>query len=79
MKSQIDFQSYIDAGTQAYAEGDYATGGKIFLAAVKDAKRVNLKDARLVAILYNLALFYSQQQRPKKRKVCLKKRLLMLR
>ncbi len=31
MKNQIDFQSYIDTGTQAYAEGDYATGGKNFL------------------------------------------------
>ncbi len=75
MKSQIDFQGYIDTGTQAYREGDYATGGKIFLAAMKDAKRVNLKDARLVAILYNLALFYSQQQRPKKAEVLLEKAL----
>jgi len=75
MKSQIDFQSYIDAGTKAYAEGDYATGGKIFLAAMKDAKRVNLKDSSLVAILYNLAFFYSQQQRPKKAEVLLEKAL----
>ncbi len=75
MKSQIDFQNYIDTGTQAYAEGDYATGGKIFLAAMKDAKRANLKDAQLVAILYNLALFYHQQQRPKKAEVLLEKAL----
>lgn len=75
MKSQIDFQNYIDAGTQAYAEGDYATGGKIFLTAMKDAKRVNLRDARLVAILYNLALFYYQQQRIKKAEVLLEKAL----
>ena len=75
MKSQIDFQSYIDTGTRAYTEGDYATGGKIFLAAMKDAKRVNLKDAQLVAILYNLALFYSQQQRPKKAEVLLERAL----
>ncbi len=75
MKSQIDFQNYIDTGTQAYAEGDYATGGKIFLAALKDAKRAKLKDARLVAILYNLALFYHQQKRPKKAEVLLEKAL----
>ncbi len=68
MKSQFDFQSYIDAGTQAYAEGDYANGGKIFLVAMKDAKRAKLKDARLLVILYNLALFYHQQKRPKKQK-----------
>ncbi len=75
MKSQIDFQGYIDEGTQAYAEGDYATGGKIFLAALKDAKRAKLKDARLVAILYNLALFYHQQRRSKKAEVLLEKAL----
>ena len=75
MRSQIDFQNYIDTGTQAYAEGDYATGGKIFLAAMKDAKRAKLKDARLVAILYNLALFYHQQKRPKKSEVLLEKAL----
>ncbi len=75
MKSQVDFQSYIDSGTQAYKMGDYASGGKIFLAAMKDAKRVKLKDARLVAILYNLALFYHQQKRSKKAEVLLEKAL----
>jgi len=75
MKSQIDFQGYIDTGTQAYAVGDYATGGKIFLAAMKDAKRARLKDARLLAILYNLALFYHQQKRIKKAEVLLEKAL----
>lgn len=75
MKSQFDFQGYIDTGTKAYAEGDYATGGKIFLVAMKDAKRAKLKDARLLVILYNLALFYHQQKRPKKAEVLLEKAL----
>jgi len=75
MKSQFDFQSYIDTGTQAYAQGDYATGGKIFLVAMKDAKRAKLKDPRLLVILYNLALFYHQQKRPKKAEVLLEKAL----
>jgi len=75
MKSQFDFQNYIEAGTQAYVEGDYANGGKIFLSAMKDAKRAKLKDSRLLVILYNLALFYHQQRRPKKAEVLLEKAL----
>jgi tetratricopeptide (TPR) repeat protein len=75
MKSQFDFQSYIDTGTQAYKDGDYAAGGKIFLVAMKDAKRAKLKDARLLVILYNLALFYHQQKRPKKAEVLLERAL----
>ncbi len=48
---------------------------KIFLAAMKDAKRAKLKDARLLVILYNLALFYHQQKRPKKAEVLLERAL----
>jgi len=71
-----DFLGYIEAGSQAYAEGQYAQGGKIFLTALREARRVNLKDASLTIILHQLAHFYYHQKKYKKAAVCLGKALI---
>lgn len=75
MKTQVDFRSYIDAGSKAYVEGQYTEGGKIFLTALKEAKRVRLQDSRLTVILYNLAHFYFQQKRYRKAEALLERAL----
>jgi len=75
MKTQVDFRSYIEAGSKAYTEGQYTEGGKIFLNALKEAKRVRLQDSRLTVILYNLAHFYFQQKRYRKAEALLERAL----
>ena len=75
MKTQVDFRSYIEAGSKAYSDGQYTEGGKIFLNALKEAKRVRLQDSRLTVILYNLAHFYFQQKRFRKAEALLERAL----
>jgi tetratricopeptide (TPR) repeat protein len=75
MKTQVDFRNFIEAGTKAYQDGEYTEGGKIFLNALKEAKRVHLQDSRLTVILYNLAHFYFQQKRYRKAEALLERAL----
>lgn len=75
MKTQVNFRGFIETGARAYIDGDYTEGGRIFLFALKEAKRVRLQDSRLTVILYNLALFYFQQRRFRKAEALLERAL----
>jgi tetratricopeptide (TPR) repeat protein len=65
----------IESGTQAYKEGEYATGAKIFLKALKQGKRSDLKDGRMATVLYNLAHFYFLNGRLRKAELFLERAL----
>lgn len=68
----------IESGTQAYREGEYAAGAKIFLRALKQGKRSDLKDARMATVLYNLAHFYFLYGRLRKAELFLERALAHL-
>ena len=58
---QSSWQSDMDAGVEAYVEGDYAEAGKQFAAAVKVAEAFGQEDPRLPTSLNGLAEVYRAQ------------------
>ena len=68
----------IESGTQAYKEGDYAAGARIFLQALKQGKRSDLKDSRMSMVMYNLAHFYFLSGRLRKAELFLERALVQL-
>jgi tetratricopeptide (TPR) repeat protein len=68
----------IESGTQAYKDGDYAAGARIFLQALKQGKRSDLKDGRMAMVMYNLAHFYFLSGRFRKSEIFLERALSLL-
>ncbi len=68
----------IESGTQAYKEGEYAAGARIFLQALKQGKRSDLKDGRMAMVMYNLAHFYFLSGRLRKAELFLERALTQL-
>lgn len=68
----------IESGTQAYKEGEYAAGARIFLQALKQGKRSDLKDGRMAMVMYNLAHFYFLNGRFRKAEIFLERALSQL-
>lgn len=52
------WQSYMDAGVEAYLQGDYTEAEKQFAAALKEAEQFAPKDPRLATGLNSLAEVY---------------------
>jgi tetratricopeptide (TPR) repeat protein len=75
IKSQIEFRKFFEAGNKAFAEGKFSEGGKIFLSAFKEARRLNITDSRLTVVLYNLAQYYFHQKRYRKAESTLQRAL----
>ena len=75
MLDQQFLEKCIESGTQAYRDGEYATGAKIFLKALKQGKRSDLKDVRMATVLYNLAHFYFLNGRLRKAELFLERAL----
>src|SRR5271156_5545292 len=75
IKSQIEFRKFFEAGNRAFAEGKFSEGGKIFLSALKEARRLSIKDSRLTVVLYNLAQYYFHQKRYRKAESTLQRAL----
>jgi tetratricopeptide (TPR) repeat protein len=75
IKSQIEFRKFFEAGNKAFAEGKFSEGGKIFLSAMKEARRLSIADSRLTVVLYNLAQYYFHQKRYRKAESTLQRAL----
>ena len=75
IKSQIEFRKFFEAGNKAFAEGRFSEGGKIFLSALKEARRLAITDSRLTVVLYNLAQYYFHQKRYRKAESTLQRAL----
>ncbi len=57
------WQSHMDAGVQAYRQGNYPEAEKQFGAALKEAEGFGPQDPRLATTLKNLAVLYRVQGR----------------
>ena len=57
------WQSYMDAGVEAYQQGNYPEAEKLFAAALKEAEWFGPQDPRLATSLNNLAELYRVQGR----------------
>ena len=57
------WQSHMDAGDQAYQQGNYTEAEKQLVAAVKEAEGLGPQDPRLATSLNNLGLVYDAQGR----------------
>ncbi len=58
-----DWQSHMDAGIEAYVDGDHAEAGKQYRAAVNEAEAFGADDPRLAESLNGLAVTYREQGR----------------
>ncbi len=58
-----EWQSHMDAGVEAYVDGDHAEAGKQFGAAVNEAEAFGADDPRLAESLNGLAVVYREQGR----------------
>src|SRR5712692_10224518 len=54
--AQASWEAYQQAGEAAYSRGDYGTAQRMFLAAVREARRFGPQDPRLDISLNKLAL-----------------------
>ena len=57
----ILWETYTDAGKEAYEQGNYTEAEKLFVAALKEAEMFGPQDPRLATGLNNLALLYETQ------------------
>ena len=55
------WETYNDAGIEAYEQGRYAEAEKLWLAALKEAEKFGPQAPRLATSLNNLALLYDTQ------------------
>ena len=60
-QSILLWETYTDAGTEAYKRGQYAEAEKLWVAAFKEAERFGPQDPRLATSLNNLAVLYGTQ------------------
>ena len=57
----ILWETYNDAGMEAYKQGDYTKAEKLWVAALKEAEKFGTQDPRLATGLNNLGVLYKAQ------------------